>query len=167
MVCLRAHDQLKQIRSVTDPSRSITYSGGSGIETDDSWASSIIGCDEAEPTKPVWLTSIVKKPITAGRKSIKVTTMVPNACANMKPEGLCVIALPLHPLPAMESEAKAGSPRQASARACRRRRRRGGGMPSASDTPSRPASSGHGGVRPSPRGTRRDRAVTRSGAAGA
>ncbi len=37
-------------------------------------------------------------------------------------------------------------------------------MPSASDTPLRPASSGHGVVRPSPRGTRRDGAVTRSGA---
>lgn len=76
MVCLRAHDQLKQTRSVTDPSGSITYSGGSGLETDDSRALSKIGCDDAAPTKPVWLTSRVKKPITAGRKSIKVTIRV-------------------------------------------------------------------------------------------
>ena len=40
-------------------------------------------------------------------------------------------------------------------------------MQSASDTPSSHASSGHGRVRPSPQGTRRDGAVTRSGAAGA
>ena len=40
-------------------------------------------------------------------------------------------------------------------------------MQSASDTPSSHSSSGHGRVRPSPQGTRRDGAVTRSGAAGA
>ena len=35
MVCLRAQDQLKQIRSTTAPSGPITYSGGSGLDTDD------------------------------------------------------------------------------------------------------------------------------------
>lgn len=76
MLCLRAHDQLKQIRSVTDPSGSITYSGGSGLETDDSGALSKIGCDDAAPTKPVWLASRVKRPIAAGWKGIKVTIRV-------------------------------------------------------------------------------------------
>jgi hypothetical protein len=73
MICLRAHDQLKQIRSVTEPSASIVYSGGSGLETEDTRALSEIGDDEAVSAQPVWLTSIVKTPITAGRKGIKAT----------------------------------------------------------------------------------------------
>jgi hypothetical protein len=88
MVCLRAHDQLKQIRSVTDPSAAITYSGGSGLETDDTRSSSEIGDDKAAPTKPVWTTSIVNTPIAAGRKSIDVATRIPKGSRQHEAEGL-------------------------------------------------------------------------------
>ncbi len=61
MVCLRAQDQLKQIRSVTDPSGPITS---------------------------LWLTSMAKKPITAGRKGMKVMTMMSTICAKYEAERL-------------------------------------------------------------------------------